>query len=247
MNTRQKLTLGIAAIFMVTLTIVGVTYAYFFTRVNVGGTDTTDIEASTAKIESIKYLPEEDTAIKVNDILPGAPAIEKEFQVQNPNETQGSFELFLTTAVPANEETTDVLDDLLPSFIHAKATDFDSKVCYDNETTETAETVDTYTTVPADCYTGDLYDNIVFTLLDSNGDAVAQDSLGNVIEEQQKVRHNANLTDGNEQVIGTFNIAGGATDTYTLKVEYLNKETPVGYNNQNLEFNAALNIKVNIR
>ena len=33
MNTKQKLTLGIAAIFMVTLTIVGVTYAYFVTRV----------------------------------------------------------------------------------------------------------------------------------------------------------------------------------------------------------------------
>ena len=51
MNTKQKLTLGIAAIFMVTLTIIGVTYAYFVTRVNTTGTETTAI-IKTAEIGS---------------------------------------------------------------------------------------------------------------------------------------------------------------------------------------------------
>ena len=49
MSTRQKLTLGIAAIFMVTLTIIGVTYAYFVTRVNVQGTET-KAEITTADV-----------------------------------------------------------------------------------------------------------------------------------------------------------------------------------------------------
>jgi len=229
MNTRQKLTLGIAAIFMVTLTIVGVTYAYFFTRVNVGGTDTTDIEASTAKIESIKYLPEEDSAVTLDDILPGAPAIEKEFQVQNPNETAGTFEMFLTTAVPEDAEA---------EFLHP--TTAGDQTCYENAV------VDTLTEVPEDCLGGTVYDNIVYTILDGTGN-IAKDAEGNSLTGQVKVVHNANLTDGNEQVIGTFAIAGGATDDYTLKVEYVNRTTPVGYNNQNLEFNAALNIKVSIR
>ena len=53
MNTKQKLTLGIAAIFMVTLTIVGVTYAYFVTQVT---TETpAAVDVSTANVGSVEY------------------------------------------------------------------------------------------------------------------------------------------------------------------------------------------------
>ena len=55
MNTRQKLTLGIAAIFMVTLTIVGVTYAYFVTRVS--GDITESVNIKTATVGSVEYVP----------------------------------------------------------------------------------------------------------------------------------------------------------------------------------------------
>ena len=71
MNTRQKLTLGVAAIFMVTLTIVGVTYAYFVTRVTGALTESAVIE--TAKIGAIEYVPGNGTSdsITLSNALPG--------------------------------------------------------------------------------------------------------------------------------------------------------------------------------
>ena len=61
MNTKQKLTLGNAAIFMDTLTRVGVTYAYFVTRVNYTQEAEVQVQAATIGatfIQNPNHLPQ---------------------------------------------------------------------------------------------------------------------------------------------------------------------------------------------
>ena len=79
MNTRQKLTLGIAAIFMITLTIVGVTYAYFVTKVN-GNTTDKVINVSTANL-GVEY-GDGNGLVTLADALPG-DKVYKVFTVTN--------------------------------------------------------------------------------------------------------------------------------------------------------------------
>lgn len=86
MNTRQKLTLGIAAIFMVTLTIVGVTYAYFVTRVD--GDITESVNVSTATLGDVTYVAGNGTGdlVELKNVIPGN-AVYKSFSVKNTNTT----------------------------------------------------------------------------------------------------------------------------------------------------------------
>lgn len=96
MNTRQKLTLGIAAIFMVTLTIVGVTYAYFLTRVE--GDDNTDtLNVQTAEVGDIVYKDINGGELSIENALPGTEMY-YQFSVANLGEQTQAFELFLTEA-----------------------------------------------------------------------------------------------------------------------------------------------------
>lgn len=93
MNTRQKLTLGIAAIFMVTLTVIGVTYAYFVTRINyTNGTATAVIE--TATIGS--SYQDDNQLITLSDILPGQ-VVYKTFAVNNASDVPVSFAVTLAS------------------------------------------------------------------------------------------------------------------------------------------------------
>ena len=271
MNTRQKLTLGIAAIFMVTLTIVGVTYAYFFTRVENVGDDTTDVTASTATISSINYWEQSATPIELGpNALPGDTAENKLFGAANPNEAAGTFRIALTNTPGAVEFLHSSTEKAITSF---------NEACY-------IAGVDTDTTDDSACriattYQGEgedrvpvnasYYDNIVFTLYeaDDNGDLIYVDGNGDVVAnpedgtpklaeddnkntfENVKVKYLATvnseqfLTDASGNV-ATFTVAAGQTKKFVLKVSYLNK-TETGKNNQNLEFDADLTIRVTIK
>lgn len=120
MNTKQKLSIGIAAIFMVTLTIVGVTYAYFVTRVTGG---TTPVEVTTATLGDVVYVPGNDgengsDVLTMDNVIPGddldgdgeadKDVVYKKFAVLNENQdaaTSGAYKVIITnkTIDGANE------------------------------------------------------------------------------------------------------------------------------------------------
>ena len=131
MNTRQKLTLGIAAIFMVTLTIIGVTYAYFVTRVNYTGTETTAI-IQTADIGSSINIT---APIVLENAIPGDTTY-KAFAVSTASASGVPFSIMITTSLnpdiskmPADKtESTwqPTLNDKLPEFVHTNLSDSDT-------------------------------------------------------------------------------------------------------------------------
>jgi len=133
MNTKQKLTLGIAAIFMVTLTIVGVTYAYFVTRVNYEQSATAVIQ--TASIGAT-FIDGKTTYLK--DAIPGDKAYHL-FAMRNDGETAVTYALGLGTYL---DKTTDLGEDgveggegpnadttytTYPEFVHTTLTDETTK------------------------------------------------------------------------------------------------------------------------
>ena len=139
MNTKQKLTLGIAAIFMVTLTIIGVTYAYFVTRVNYTGTETTAV-IKTAEIGSSLNIKD---AIVLENAIPGQ-SVYKAFSVTTGSASDVPFSILITSSLNVDPVvqaehsgdstwTPDAATDALPEFVHSKLNDetkFDDKAGY---------------------------------------------------------------------------------------------------------------------
>ena len=175
MNTKQKLTLGIAAIFMVTLTVIGVTYAYFVTRVNYTGTETQAV-IETATIGS--SFQSNDAEVVLQNAIPGQ-SVWKTFAVKSGSTSDVPFAINITTSLnvipellakPENEGKTDwnVDTEALPKFIHTLADNgvdthasittpgfTVNDICYKESTTLEQK---------ADCYKGSRYDNIEVTL-----------------------------------------------------------------------------------
>ena len=182
MNTRQKLTLGIAAIFMVTLTIVGVTYAYFVTRVT--GTITESAAFSTAQVGQVIY--EDGNCTKVSsegectakdvvtltNILPGTVTY-KSFRVTNGAATAnitGQYTIYLETWANNGDA----------QFAHGSAGDITAddtttdpqnpvyNVCYNSEAVQsTGNTIAgnvVSSTATAACFDDDEYNNIYVSL-----------------------------------------------------------------------------------
>lgn len=181
MNTRQKLSLGVAAIFMVTLTIVGVTYAYFVTRVN--STSTTSADVTAATVGSIEYVPgngETDSVVlgaSENKFTVPGTTIYKSFSVVNKDVAQGVFTLFMDSMSTAGKQ----------QFVHGTATDN----CYPNGNGTAVGTItaaslydsmgvnvsdDTLTGTPTTgCFNGTEYDNIAVTLYEVSSEKITLD------------------------------------------------------------------------
>ena len=264
MNIRQKLTLGVAAIFMVTLTIVGVTYAYFVTRVTGALTDSANIQ--TAQVGEIAYQSGNGTGdlIEFVNEEPGAVKY-KTFSVTNTDATaSGDFKLYLTSTP---DGTTNAEK---PQFVHATS----DTGCYphtgDNAVTAASlynslgENISTNAagTATAACFNGTAYNNLYITLYEvPASDTVTVDATGaitagsleatgvttamsetNVLANSGIVYTTAtqylnNNNDANASIV----LAGGATRYYVLKVEYKNNGK-----NQNIENNAKVTLKVGI-
>lgn len=189
MNTKQKLTLGIAAIFMVTLTIIGVTYAYFVTRVNYEGTTSAIIK--TAEIGSSITI---DAPITLENALPGATTW-KTFAINTGSDADVPFAIKITTSLNVDEAvrtenaentswTPNVDTDAYPEFVHTLQADGTTTTTTGVTTGFTADSVCYVQDVPAgqtvtDCYKGVRYDNIELTLyrVHSNQSVVKDSSL----------------------------------------------------------------------
>lgn len=267
MNTRQKLTLGIAAIFMVTLTIVGVTYAFFVTRVNAPQGNTT-VDVQTAELASVEYA-EGNGLVTMDNVIPGDVEY-KAFRVLNNNVNQSQYSVILASAKAA--------DDI--SFVHTTATNV-TTVCYDDGAYDLLHSANpdktegsAYNTLISTCYeAGADYNSIKYDLYEVTAEeyaGIAEDAdsdskdaaIGTLVDgKTAKVSGNvtegtgsyngAQIVPGNAQVILNNATIGAGTQNgddvtpyevyYVLKITY-EEETQ----NQNIENKAALGILVSI-
>ena len=247
MNTKQKLTLGIAAIFMVTLTIVGVTYAYFVTRVN--GKTTESVKINTASVGSVEYQAGNGTedAISLSKVLPGTFTY-KTFKVVNTtkdaNGTPSNYNLVL-------EATPGAIN-----YVHSTKTDDLKTTCY----------VSTASQATTECFDGTAYNNIYITLYKITKDQFEAAALANRADTDTTAIADETTALGTDIKVATKNVlttatvntakttdtllsnvsiasnaAGDVTDYYALKVEYRSVDA-----NQNIENEAALTLKVTI-
>ena len=250
MNTRQKLTLGIAAIFMVTLTIVGVTYAYFVTRVSGDITESVDIK--TATVGSVEYVPGNgtDDNVKLENVLPGT-VLYKTFSVKN-TETDASansnYSVFLTSTPTANKA----------QFVHATATDACYATTAYNSLGQSVTGDGSATgTATATCFDAAAYNNVYVTLYKvdelvygefdgatSNGELPEGVTLENPVFAENNLAAAKGIVDtaATQDLANYVQIAGNAVDYYVLKVEYKSVS-----GNQNIENLAALTIKASIK
>lgn len=266
MNTRQKLTLGIAAIFMVTLTIVGVTYAYFVTRVNTAGTETKAV-IKTADI-SVTYN-DGNGVVKMQDVEPGAVAY-KTFTVSNSSEVDTTYNIILTSFYQADapkfvhtfaEERTSVLDTTNDATLITN--------CYTSAALATDGTVSSAATT--NCFGGTkYYDNMRVTLqkvtenvattnstlfnttdgatteitaenyatLTVGATALVSDKLAPYYEQATKP---ADIKTNYTALAAGQQIVANKVNYYVLKIEYANNGV-----NQNIENDAVVNFRVDI-
>lgn len=266
MNTRQKLTLGIAAIFMVTLTIVGVTYAYFVTRVNTAGTETKAV-IKTADI-SVTYN-DGNGVVKMQDVEPGAVAY-KTFTVSNSSEVDTTYNVILTSFYKTDapkfvhtfaEERTSVLDTTTDATlitncytsaalaadgtVSADATTncFGGTKYYDNmrvtlqKVTESVATANSTLFNTTDGTTTEITAEN-YTTLTTGATALVSDKLAPYYEQAAKP---ADIKTNYTALAAGQQIAAKKVNYYVLKVEYANNGV-----NQNIENDAVVNFRVDI-
>lgn len=248
MNTRQKLTLGIAAIFMVTLTIVGVTYAYFVTRVSGDTTESVDIK--TATVGSVEYVPGNgtDDNVKLENVLPGI-TLYKTFSVKNTEtdaNANSNYNVFLTSTPTANKA----------QFVHGTVPADCYKTTAGNSLGKSVTgdgTADV--TATATCFDATAYNNVYVTLYkvtaadaakfaDDGKTLPADVTLGTPVFAEANLAAKAGtaVAVATQDLASDVQIAGNATDYYVLKVEYRSVD-----GNQNIENLAALTIKASIK
>ena len=237
MNTKQKLTLGIAAVFMVTLTIIGVTYAYFVTRIT-GEVDTETVNVSTARLASVQYA-DGNGVIEMADVIPGESVYKSFTVVNNSTEANALYDVFLET-VPVNAEKNDGETDYAVPFVHAT----DTSACYTDTAYDNRATL-------TQCYNGSTYNNIVYTLykVDSLDGELATLATSDKVVGTADTAVGYNKTNADPQIIlddatilASASESAKTTHYYILKVTYNNVDA-----NQNIENKAALDILVDIR
>ncbi len=79
MNRKQKIVVSIVGIIIVALTLIGITYAYYVTRIN--GSTTTNISGTMANLRLL--YGDGNGLLKAEDIMPGQEIAEKTFTVEN--------------------------------------------------------------------------------------------------------------------------------------------------------------------
>lgn len=230
MNTKQKLTLGIAAIFMVTLTIVGVTYAYFVTRVNDNNTETVNVQ--TAKLVALEYAPCDDTEVKLENALPGTKKT-LAFAVKNGDAVNDqTFNITLGTKKPSAESG---------EFLHAATEKITSCINVLDAKRSTEEGKN------ADCFAPDQKYNYITVNIYEDTANCSNTPKGAAIA-SIKPSYNGAATYGlYETIKADITIAKATNDTtptvnnYVMEVSYDNAP-----GNQNAENLAALDLKVDI-
>ena len=128
MNRKQKIIVSVVGITIVLLALLGLTYAYFLTRIQ-GNTNNKSISVTTANLE-LTYADGNGT-ITSNNIMPGTTLTDKEFTVtNNGNATVNNYAVYLEELV--NELTR--VDDMVYTLTCTSSKD--NKTCKGvNETT----------------------------------------------------------------------------------------------------------------
>lgn len=216
MNTKQKLTLGIAAIFMVTLTIVGVTYAYFVTQVS--ETSTAKVDVTTATFGEITFVKEGDSVLL--KAMAGGETASMDYEVKNTGKEALSYDNVLRYTEGLNGAK----KFLKPADAETEGENpFNPEEdCYNLADTALA-------TADLKCYAGDDYDNITVVINRYT------DSTRSTVE---KVVYNGKLSATTPLDIETnVPIAGNAIHYYRITVTHIDAGK-----NQNLETEAEINV-----
>ena len=106
MNRRQKIIVSITGIFLVLLILVGLTYAYFLTRIN-GNDNEKSINVTTANLE-VEYKDNNDI-ITGDNIIPGTTLPEKVFTVTNNGNGTVDYSVGLVNIINTLKYTEDMV------------------------------------------------------------------------------------------------------------------------------------------
>ena len=106
MNRRQKIIVSITGIFLVLLILVGLTYAYFLTRIN-GNDNEKSISVTTANLE-VEYKDNNDI-ITGDKIIPGTTLPEKVFTVTNNGNGTVDYSVGLVNIINTLKYTEDMV------------------------------------------------------------------------------------------------------------------------------------------
>ena len=192
MNTKQKLTLGIAAIFMVTLTIVGVTYAYFVTQVQTG--TQAEVEVTTATFGEVEFVKEGDS-VTLNSMADDDTE-SLNFSVKNTGENDLSYDLVLRHTGG---------DKFIKSLTSAEAQPL--ATCYNLADDKLDE-------APEACFTGSYYDNVSIVITRYTDEARTQGAT--------EVYNGKLMVKSPEDIQENISISTGANSThyYTITVTH---------------------------
>lgn len=108
MTKKQKITVSIIGIFLVLITILGITYAYFLTKIQ-GNTNESSVIISAANL-LLKYTDGNGIIEPQEDILPVTTIESKTFSVENSGtDTINSYGVYLENVINNFERTEDVI------------------------------------------------------------------------------------------------------------------------------------------
>ena len=107
MNRKQKIIVSVTGIFIVLLALVGITFAYFLTRIQ-GNTNPTSISVTTADLKLV--YGDGNNEIVRNNIEPGTPIPAKTFTVTNEgNETVENFNIYMEDVINSLSRKEDLI------------------------------------------------------------------------------------------------------------------------------------------
>ena len=107
MNRKQKIIVSTTGIFLVLLILVGLTYAYFLTRIN-GNTNDKSISVSTANLE-LKYNDIEQVLISEENVEPGTTWTKKFSATNTGSKKVESYAVVLENVINTLERTEDLV------------------------------------------------------------------------------------------------------------------------------------------
>ena len=234
MNRRQKIIVSVTGIFLVLLALVGLTYAYFLTRIQ-GNEETKSISVTTANL--LLEYGDGNNIITMSNILPGEPIDPKTFTVINKgNETVQGYKVYLENV----QNMLELKDDLTYTLTCKSYKTTDTTVDFSTLTEDGTCTGASSTTFPS-----------VMSVIATNDIAVGythhytlQLSYPNQVYDQsidmdKLVQAKVNIYDGRTKFLSTEIINNAKSSTNTKYVEPnmlgIEENTTVPGNNRSLE------------
>ena len=106
MNKAQRIIVSIVGITMILLTLLGITYAYYLTRIE-GNTNTNSISITTADLK-LQYAEGEDSNIDLSNIMPGTEAVKTFSVINKGNVAIDNYGVYLINVINQLSRTEDL-------------------------------------------------------------------------------------------------------------------------------------------